>query len=352
MKEFRKISIEKIENALNACLKRVPFLEIDGFEQNGSYGEILIDAFAVVRIGDKRLRLVIEAKNNGQPRFARIAAFNLERALKGKTDEYGIFMAPYISLEAAKICLAEKIGYVDLAGNCRLSFGSVYIEQAGKPNPFAEKRDLRSLFSPKAARVLRVFLNDPKKPWRVQSLSKEADVSLGQVSNVKKLLEDREWLDQSDYGVRLKNPENLIFEWLEYNKPRKGVARNYYSLKNYLDLEYELARVCEGEGIDYALTGFSGAARYAPKVRYQQIAAYVSGDMDIIAKKLDLKEVSSGANVSLIAPIDKGILYGVRQIDEVWIVSPLQLYLDLSVMKNRGEEAAKAILDEVIKRSW
>jgi hypothetical protein len=39
-----------------------------------------------------------------------------------------------------------------------------------------------------------VLLNDPKRPWKVQSLAAEAAISLGQVSNVKSLLEDREWL--------------------------------------------------------------------------------------------------------------------------------------------------------------
>src|SRR4030042_2058196 len=74
-------------------------------------------------------------------------------------DAYSIFMAPYISPQAAEICLKDGVGYIDFAGNSYLSFGQVYIEQTGRPNPFKTKRDLTSLYSPKAARVLRVLMN-------------------------------------------------------------------------------------------------------------------------------------------------------------------------------------------------
>jgi hypothetical protein len=74
--------------------------------------------------------------------------------------------------------------------------------------------------------------------------------------------------------------------------------------------------------------------------------------VEIIAEKLLLKEVTSGANVTLFVPYDEGVFYGTRQIDGIYIASPVQVYLDLIELKGRGPEAAQAILDEVIKRSW
>jgi hypothetical protein len=50
------------------------------------------------------------------------------------------------------------VGFIDLVGNCRLVFDKVYIERRGFPKPKAERRPLRSLFSPKASRVLRVVV--------------------------------------------------------------------------------------------------------------------------------------------------------------------------------------------------
>ncbi|MGV8058742.1 MAG: type IV toxin-antitoxin system AbiEi family antitoxin [Smithellaceae bacterium] len=351
MKVNEKNILEAVEKALRACLQRAPFLEIESLEREVKVGDVCIDIVATVRIAKQRQRLALTVKNNGQPRVARAAAYQLAR-VQEESDLYGVFAAPYISPQTAEICVKEKIGYLDLAGNCRLTFGQLYIEQEGKPNPFAEKRDLRSLYSPKAARVLRVLLADPKKPWRVQALAEEAKVSLGQVSNVKSLLEDREWLKSSDTGLLLKDPESLLSEWSENFNSRKNIARNYYTLRSIAEMEADLAKTCEGEGTAYALTGFSGAARYAPSVRYQRVMAYVSRDVERIAKILSLKEVASGANVSLFTPYDEGVLYGTRQIDGICIASPVQIYLDLLGVKGRGEEAAKAILDEVIRRSW
>jgi hypothetical protein len=59
----------------------------------------------------------------------------LKDCLSGKSDAYGIFIAPYISPDAGKICEDAGIGYLDLAGNCLLSFETIYIRQAGAPNP-------------------------------------------------------------------------------------------------------------------------------------------------------------------------------------------------------------------------
>lgn len=342
----------KIEDSLRACLQRVPFLEIDSLERGFILGDAPMDIVADVRVAKQRQRLAIEVKSSGQPRVARTAAYRLARVLESDPGLYGVFAAPYISPRTAEICVQEKIGYLDLAGNCRLTFGQVYIEQQGSPNPFTQKRDLRSLYSPKAARVLRVLLTDATKPWRIQAIAEEADVSLGQVANVKSLLEAREWLGSSEAGLLLKDPSSLLAEWAENSNYRKNVSRNYYTLKSVTEIEADLAKACDGEGIRYALSGFSGAARYAPSVRYQRAMAYVSLDVERIAKLLSLKEVTSGANVTFLVPYDEGVLYGTRVVEGICIASPVQVYLDLSGMKGRGEEAAKALLDEVIKRSW
>lgn len=352
MKVPEKEILAEVENALRSCLQRVPFLEIESLEREFKVGDICIDIVVTVQIAEQQQRLALEIKNNGQPRVARTAAYRLARVRERDPGLYGVFSAPYISPQSAEICVQEKIGYLDLAGNCRLTFGQVYIEQAGRPNPYAEKRVLRSLYSPKAARVLRVLLNNPQKAWRVQALAEEAAVSLGQVSNVKRLLEDREWLKVSDNGFLLGDPENLLSEWSQNYNTRKTASGNYYTLKSIAEMEADLARICEKKEITYALTGFSGAARYAPAVRYQRVMAYVSRDMGNIAASLCLKEVASGANVTLYAPSDEGALYGVRPIDGICVASPVQVYLDLIGVKGRGEEAARALLEEVIKRSW
>jgi hypothetical protein len=87
-------------------------------------------------------------------------------------------------------------------------------------------------------------------------------------------------------------------------------------------------------------------------VRYQRATAYVSGRIDEVARRMGLKRVTSGANISLIEPYDEGVFLGVQCVDGIRIVSAIQAYLDLLNFHGRGEEAAEAILDEVIKPTW
>jgi hypothetical protein len=55
-------------------------------------------------------------------------------------NRYSIIMAPYISAESAKQCERLGIGYLDMSGNCRVQVLSIYINNQGNPNTFAEKR--------------------------------------------------------------------------------------------------------------------------------------------------------------------------------------------------------------------
>jgi hypothetical protein len=80
--------------------------------------------------------------------------------------------------------------------------------------------------------------------------------------------------------------------------------------------------------------------------------AYVDAEEDHLLKLFEFKEVGSGANVTLLMPYDAGVFYGVTAKDESRVVSPVQLYLDLIGFKGRGEEAANALLEEVIKPLW
>jgi len=335
------------QNTLRGVLEKIPFLKIVSIDRELDEVDFLVN----LALNNKKQVLIVEVKNNGQPRMARDAVNQLIRYRDSYPNAYSVFMAPYISPQAAEICLQDGVGYIDYAGNCYLSFGQVYIEQTGRPNPFKTRRDVTSLFSPKASRVLRVLMNNPGKTWKTQELANEAGVSLGQIANVKKLLLDREWITMQD-GFSLTEPWRVLEEWVNAYTYRKNQVRNFYSLKSIPEIEADLKRICSEKGIVYALTGFSGAARFAPAVRYSRAMAYVYNMPEDMVSMLNLKGVESGANVMVLGPYDEGVFYGTQVIDDIRIVSPLQIYLDLKGYKGRGEEAAEVLLRDVIKPKW
>jgi len=335
--------------ALKESLEKVPFLQIERTEF--SKLERGADFLVWIRIQDRSRLLLVETQNNGQPRIARLAAYELKGMLAKESGSYGIFLAPYISPEAGKILEEAGVGYLDLAGNCLISFDTVYIRQTGAPNLNTQKRELRSMYSPKAERILRVLLNEPERIWKLAELAQVAKVSLGQVSNVKKLLLDREWLNISTGGISLTKPAELLDEWSQAYNFQRNKVQEYYSMDKLPEIEAQLAETCQRLSLDYVLTGFSSAARIAPMVRYQKASAYVKGDMSTLIESLGWKAVSSGANVSLINPYDDGVFYGMHIIDEIAIAAPVQTYLDLQSIRGRGQEAAQAIRKE-IEKTW
>jgi hypothetical protein len=351
-----KFSLEELERkaaeALRSSLEGVPSVEVQGIDKDCDIGGNRADLVTTVSTPAGTRYFVAEVKSVGQPRAAREAVNQLWRFREKRPDVVPVFIAPYISPASAELCKQDGTSYVDLSGNCRLVFDNAFIEREGRPNPFAEKRDLRSLYSPKSSRVVRVILANPGKVWKVQELARESKVSLGLASNVKKLLEDREWARKTEGGVAIREPEKLLAEWAENYSFRKNRVRDCYSLEPIADLEAGLSEACRDRKMRYALTGFSAAARLAPMVRSPRAMAYVEKPSDEMIASLGLKEVTSGANVTLLEPYDEGIFYGAKEVDGIRVASPVQVYLDLKGFRGRGEEAAEKLLDEVIRPKW
>jgi len=331
-------------------LRSVPFLSSVRIKSIDSpHDEFDFAILARSRSGTQRL--LCEVKQNGQPRIVRDACRRLHGLIAPSKKGYPVLIAPYLSPEAASICAESGVGYLDFAGNCRLVFDQVFILREDYPNPSVQKRELRSLYSPKAERVLRVLLNAGPKAWRMKELADEACVSLGQVANVKKLLLDREWAAPDTEGFRLRSFDDgvlpLLREWVANDRAGRNRYHGFYSMRPLPEVEAAL-----GADSRAALTELSGAARLAPAVRYQRVTAYVQSDAMRVAGTVGFKSVTTGGNITLMEPYDDGVFFGAQVIDGVRVVSPVQVYLDLANVKGRGEEAATAVLEEVIKPLW
>lgn len=350
--------IDEARDALLSCLGETLVGDLEESPTRLSEVGSLPDISFRLTLADTRtVDMIVEVKNSGQPRYARAAVDHLRVWTHRRQATYGIFIAPYITPSTGEICARAGVGYVDLAGNCRIEIDQsptyIYIRKETAGNPRSENRALRSLYSPKASRALRALLAYPQRRWRVLELSREAGISLGQTSKVKSLLADREWTSEAGAGFALRNPETVLVEWagnLRYSDKR--VVHDYYSFDKPGEFEKRLVDFCESEGVRYGLAEFSGAARMAPFVRYQRATVYVARDADKIAEKLQLKPVQSGANVRLMVPSDDGVFLYASRIGGAQVVSPVQLYLDLRRVPGRGDEAANAILEQVLRPVW
>jgi len=301
--------------------------------------------------GFKQL-VYLEIKTLGTPKSTREAVNLLARRIQNDPESYGIFVAPYIAPRSAAICRESGIGYVDLSGNCSIAFRQIFINREKSGNQFPFKTGLSSIYSPKSERILRVLLVYPYRTWKAIDLAKEAQVSLGMITQVSKKLIEEEWLKKTAQGISLIQPENLLADWSKNYTIKRNVLNNFYSMKSLQDLEIENADTCNKMNIPYALTGFSASNRLAPMVRGQRAMIYISRDIDSVAQKVGLKSVESGANIVLIQPYDDGVFWNADPIGDLEISDPVQVYLDLKRYPGRGEEAADFLFREVINPRW
>ena len=350
MKEFEIIN--KVGDEFKELLRNIPFLSIERLDQATLQRNIKPDILFKVRANNRSWKIIIEVKSVGEPRQVRYGIQQLREYLATFENAYGIIAAPYISNGTANLCRENGVGYVDLAGNCFLNFDQVFIERRNYPNPNVEKRQLRSLFTPRASRILRVMLTSPGRPWKLEELGNEAKVSLGLVFKVKERLLDIEYAREENKRILLNRPLDLIDKWSENYSFRRNKLYDYFSREQPRKTEQRLGEYCTDQQIPYALTLFSGGAMVAPFTRYTRGFAYVSSGIQKLAKSIGLKEVSSGPNFTILEPYDEGVFYGSRRIEGVDVVCDIQLYLDLVGYKGRGEESAQFLLEQRIKPQW
>jgi hypothetical protein len=227
--------IEYVKSNIKSIFAPVGFVQIAFIQNERSEQDIEVDLIVEAMINNKKkMRLLFDAKSEGQPRYARLAAVQLKNQINQNKDWYGIFVAPYMSDESKQICKDNNIGFIDLAGNYLFSFDKIYLSREGQPNPSPNNRPIKTIFSTKSTRILRVLLCNPKKEWYVKDLALEADVSIGQTSNVKQKLLDFEYIEEKLVGRKLKlvliKPELLLQKWSEHYSFTRNQSRNFYTL--------------------------------------------------------------------------------------------------------------------------
>ena len=233
-----------------------------------------------------------------------------------------------------------------------MHFDSIFIEIKGNPNRFSKKSELKSLFKPKAERILRALLHEPGRQWLTTELAESVVVSPGQVSNVRKLLLGREWIQDQKRRIKVTEPLQLLDSWLANYQSNRNTVYEFYDMGSVGEIESTIATICHHMQTRYVFTSFSGASRYAPHTTYKTVTVYMNTVGANNLGDMPFKPVTSGANVRIISPHDEGVYYGARTIRGQNIASAIQCYLDLKNEKARGEEAAEALLEQVIKPSW
>jgi hypothetical protein len=314
-------------------------------------GSQTVDLLAKFKLGDHEQTMVIDVVSLGQPRQIRAAVTKMSDVRKVMPAAYPVASSVYIGSQSAKILKDNGLGFVDLSGNCYLAFEHVLIEKDGKRNVRPSTRPLRSLFAPRATRVVRALLAEPGRAWRLEELAKAAAVSLGHSHNVVKRLEDLRWVERDEaQRIHLGKPADLLEAWCEsYSYRTNEMASYFVSERVSRRLMADLAKAATADNRRYAFTLSAGLSLVAPQTRLGGVHCYLEGDPAPIAAALGLHPAGEAdGSLHLLAPYDPGVFHGSLDKAGLKVVCLPQLYADLARYERRGAEQAEHLRREAM----
>jgi Transcriptional regulator, AbiEi antitoxin, Type IV TA system len=341
--EIRRLAAERLREIFRHGQSWQEFID-------ARVGSQTVDLLVKFKLGEREHTLVLEVSDLGQPRHIREAVTRLSEIRRDAPGATPVATAVFISPQSAAILRRNNLGYLDLSGNCYLAFENVLIEREGKRNIRPSTRPLKSLFAPRATRVVRALLADWQRSWRLDELASRSEVSLGHAHNVVKRLAELAWIDRDEHQrIRLGKPADLLETWTDSYTYRRNEVSTYFSPERVTRrLMLEIARAAEAEGHRYAFTMITGASMVAASIRGPAVHCYLDGDAVAMARALSLRPAEGDGNVNFLTPYDDGVFHGILEKGGVRVVSLPQLYADLFHYERRGRQQAEHLRREAM----
>jgi len=331
----------------------LPF-KIVNFHLEPQIGPFRPDFIAEVRYKNKRFRLIGEIIKSASSSQFQNNLVQLKLYIMNRQKVIPIIIAKYLSPQRREKCKEEGINFMDLSGNVFFQYGEgIHIERIGFSNKFPEVRRKRGPFSDKASIILRAMLKEDKL-WGVRELAKKINLHASYVSRMFCELEKLDYLVKINSKVKLRNKKEILEDWIHFYDFKKNKDFKYFSLaERPEEIIYKLKNLIIPKRIIYGLGFHAGAYLVSPHAVFNEVHLYVSNNesLNFFVEKLRLRSVEQGANLILVLPYYKhSVFYDMRKLKNLWVVSDIQLYLDLYKYPLRGIEQAEHLLEKRIKK--
>jgi hypothetical protein len=321
-----------------------------------------LDAEVDLMIADKNVVLLVEVKRTVYPRDVRQILWQLSRARNEFARSHKQSVVPLVAAEAISVGARdllrdENVGFFDTGGSLFVPAKGAYL-YVERPVPKTFEKSVGSLFTGKRSQVLHALLIMRREWIGVTELSNLAEVSPGTASETLTALERMDWVTAKGQGPskerRLSDASGLLDEWQRQiqDARRPPTRRRYYVPGGSSDaLAHRLATVCEAGGVEYVLTQDAAAQQYAPflsnvsRIACRMPTSKSAGD---VLANLDARVVTEGANLDVIDTTSRGEFLFKEQRGQLWLASPVQVYLDLLRNEGRSRDMAEHLRKEVL----
>jgi hypothetical protein len=321
-----------------------------------------LDARLALEVAGTPIHALVELRKAVYPRDVRQLVWRIrDLARKNPAGTSGgeplaVLVAESISPGAKELLRTERVGYYDSGGSLYLPARGAYL-YVDRPPPKSLSRSMRSLFTGRRAQVLHGLLVRHQDWFGVKDLAEQTLVSPATASQVLTEMERFDWLESRGQGPskqrHLREPAALLDAWAkQQDSIRPPAQRRYFvpAMKTE-GLMARLGKVCEAHGVEYAVSFEAAAQRYAPflsAVSQLRCRLLAGAGTDAMIADLGARQVSEGANLSIIEAKSTGDLLFREQLGGVWLASPIQVYLDLLCGGGRAKEMAEHLRRERI----
>lgn len=271
-----------------------------------------------------------------------------------------LLVSPRLSVRVREKLRSAHVNHMDLSGNLFIREPGLYVwlEADRKPPPLARFEEERTLnpFSKKASLVLRALLEAPENAWGVRELSAEIRLSLGHTSDIARTLVERGYAGDAGGKIVLRDPVGALRDWLALYNWKRNSRQSFLIPFGQEEMIPKLKGGLGPSGVSYGLTLLAGAGLVAPHVHHDQTHLYVSEPFieraaEIVTRLLFGEPAPVGGNLHLMLPYyGEATFYGRRELEDVPVVSNVQLFLDLAGYSLRGPEAARMLVKGPLAR--
>jgi biotin operon repressor len=353
MSEIANIGQELIDS-LSDSLAAIPGTHLGeiSFEPAIS-GRLRPDVMFQLKIGDREVSIVAETRGDVFPRDAREVVWQLKQYQQDLAPSNQHFVpmiiARSVSEGARSFLRDEHVAYYDLSGSLYISDGDTFVLIDRPKSKRISRKDM-NIFKGTRAQVLHALIARTDEWVSGSDIADEAAVSPATVSQTFKDLERRDWLQAKGEGPakrrRLVRPDDLLDAWRDsiLVGPAKKQSHYYVPRMKPEDMVHKIQSEQDNNDYDLEFTGQFAAQSYAPFLsNISNLAVRVTDkrSREWLLSVLGAREVSEGANLTVIDAKSKQLSRGVSGDDERLLASPLQVYLDLLEDHGRSKEMAE-----------
>lgn len=245
------------------------------------------------------------------------------------------------------------MNFIALNGSVRIVAKGLLLDRSSLPRARAAATLPRRVdpFSDRNSLIARTLLHEPGRRWGVREIAKSAELSPGTTSQVVRALASMGVADLRRRGrnveVSIENPLSLIVRWAgAYAWERNQAAAFAAPIGDPLSFVRRAEPAFRSRR--WALTLQAGASLIAPHASWERVHVYV--DVESVRELFDLADAEGwpaapdGGLVLMKPYYRRSVWHGVRTVENLPVVSDIQLVLDLWHFPLRGMEQAEHLL--------